>query len=65
MRQWLTFESDECGVTHDLKVFICDPAENDLVTFYANMKDGADFTREEAISICKEILKVLGADMWK
>ena len=63
MRQWLTFESDAVGPTNGLKVFICDPTENDLVTFYANMKDGADFTREEAISICRELLKLLDADI--
>ena len=59
MRQWLTFESDSCKLSSGLKVFVCDTTENDLVTFYANMKNGADFTRQEAIDILKELLKVL------
>lgn len=63
MRQWLHFESDTCKLTNGLKVFVSDPTKNDLVTFYANMKDGADFTREETINICKELLKLLDADI--
>jgi hypothetical protein len=58
MKQWINFESDDFyGNTRNLRVFFSE--ECDLVTFYASMKDGADFTREEARNICKEILKIL------
>ena len=58
MKQWLHFESEDFnGNRRNLRVFI--PEECDLVTFYASMKDGADFTREEARNICREILKIL------
>lgn len=62
MKQWLHFESEDFnGNRHNLRVFI--PEDCDIVTFYANMKEGADFTKQEAIGICRELLNLLGDDL--
>ena len=55
MKQWNEYESTLIKGARSMKVFI----DDEEVIFFATMNQGATFTREEAVDVLKDLIKVL------